>query len=122
MIDLIKMADQILTAPQQTQINTLKAEVKSVIEQNGYMPSADLVKLVNCDNDDDFYDVLLEVESDYNYATLHNGDGYLIGKSVTALKQFVSGVSISDRDSVWCDSFEADGNYIELREVLDDEG
>lgn len=100
-----------------TTIN-LNKEVEEEIKNKHFIKCSeamDIVERVTGQNfeDDEFYDDLMEILDEatekLNSLTLQNGEGYYIGTRREDVKEFIRLVNISDRDDVWYEFLEVDG-------------
>ena len=100
-----------------------KKEIEEEIKYNHYMrtrTAMDIVERIAGQSfaDDEFYDDLMEIldraTEKLNSLTLQNGEGYYIGTRKEDVKEFTRLVDISDRDDVWGDYVDVDGDFKKL--------
>ena len=98
-------------------------EIEEEIKYNHYIhtrTAMDIVERIAGQSfaDDEFYDDLMEIldgaTEKLNSLTLQNGEGYYIGTRKEDVKEFTRLVDISDRDDVWGDYVDVDGDFKKL--------
>ena len=100
-----------------------KKEIEEEIKYNHYLRTGsamDIVERVTGQSfaDDEVYDDLMDIldkaTKNLNSLTLQNGEGYYIGTRKEDVKEFTRLVDISDRDDVWGDYVDVDGDFKKL--------
>lgn len=104
-------------------IDKAKKEIEEEIKYNHYVrtrTAMDIVERITGQSfaDDEFYDDLMDIldgaTENLNTLTLHNGEGYCIGTREEDVKEFIRLVDPADRDDVWGDYVDVDGDFKKL--------